>query len=652
MWSDNESSIDLLGFGHLVTAITSVVTNEGLLPATIGIFGDWGSGKSSLLQMARAELEQDGGLLILAFNGWLFEGYEDAKTSLIGTILDELAARKTLTSKAKELVLGMLRRINMMRVLSAAGKAAGAYAVGGPAAVGLSAGGDLLKLGSEIWEKAKEVDPEELGKFLRENEPGSALRQGVREFRNDFTKLLEATNVKTLVVMIDDLDRCMPDSIIELLEAIKLFLFVPRTAFLIGADERLVKYAVRRRFPELPGERAEVGRDYLEKLVQFPVRIPPLGRAEMETYINLLFAGKAGLSKEDREKARERVVKADPKSLLEVKFNRGIALELFGKVDVELAENLIMAERIAPVLARGLLGNPRQCKRFLNTLVMRLEMARSRGIKLRQRVLSKVMLLEYFAPEFFRRLAELQGEEQGKPRIIAEAEARVHANSLQAAAGNGAGKGPVSEKAKPDANKMSHSVGAGESSKPESPDLATWLSDRWTGEWLASEPRLADEDLRPYFFFARDRLGAMAGAAQRMSPRAQEMLAELFHESAAARSLALKKSKELSAADVAAVFEALADRTRQEEDHSNAESALNRIFDWIDSNPALFGQLIALLTSLPEDDLSPALVPKLLNLAVDPEKRAMAKKLLEKWASSSSNNILKKAAEGRLKSGK
>ena len=87
--------------------------------------------------MARAELEQDG-LLILAFNGWLFEGYEDAKTSLIGTILDELAARKTLTSKAKELVLGMLRRINMMRVLSAAGKAAGAYAVGGPAAAGSS----------------------------------------------------------------------------------------------------------------------------------------------------------------------------------------------------------------------------------------------------------------------------------------------------------------------------------------------------------------------------------------------------------------------------------------------------------------------------------------------------------------------------------
>ena len=56
---------------------------------------------------------------------------------------------------------------------------------------------------------------------------------------------------------------------------------------------------------------------------------------------------------------------------------------------------------------------------------MRLEMARSRDIELKQRALSKLMLLEYFAPEFFRRLAELQGEEQGRPRMIAEAEDSV-----------------------------------------------------------------------------------------------------------------------------------------------------------------------------------------------------------------------------------
>lgn len=103
----------------------------------------------------------------------------------------------------------------------------------------------------------------------------------------------------------------MPDTIIETLEAIKLFLFVPHTAFILGADERLVKYAVRRRFPELPGERAEVGRDYLEKLIQFPIRVPPLGRGEIESYINLLFTRKANLAADKFEEARKCVLACD-----------------------------------------------------------------------------------------------------------------------------------------------------------------------------------------------------------------------------------------------------------------------------------------------------------------------------------------------------
>ena len=102
--------------------------------------------------------------------------------------------------------------------------------------------------------------------------------------------MLKEANITRLVITIDDLDRCSPETIIPTLEAIKLFLFVPKTAFIIGADEELVRYAVRRRFPELPGDRREVGRDYLEKLIQFPIRIPALGRAEVESYMGLLFA--------------------------------------------------------------------------------------------------------------------------------------------------------------------------------------------------------------------------------------------------------------------------------------------------------------------------------------------------------------------------
>src|ERR1039457_3176923 len=56
MWSDNESTEDLLGFQYLADAVVSIVKNENLLPATIGVFGDWGGGKSTLIEIVRSQL--------------------------------------------------------------------------------------------------------------------------------------------------------------------------------------------------------------------------------------------------------------------------------------------------------------------------------------------------------------------------------------------------------------------------------------------------------------------------------------------------------------------------------------------------------------------------------------------------------------------
>ena len=102
MWSDTEADIDLLGFHHLKAAVLSIVRDDSLLPATIGVYGDWGSGKSSLMRMVREDLEKEEGALVLSFNGWLFEGYEDAKTALMGTIIEEIIARRTLGTEVKE----------------------------------------------------------------------------------------------------------------------------------------------------------------------------------------------------------------------------------------------------------------------------------------------------------------------------------------------------------------------------------------------------------------------------------------------------------------------------------------------------------------------------------------------------------------------
>lgn len=105
MWPDKEADIDYLNFGYLVDLIADIATNRNLTPSTIGLYGDWGSGKSSLMKLAQEKIrnlshnreENDDILpktLCIEFNGWLFEGYEDTKTSLCGIILDTLADEK------------------------------------------------------------------------------------------------------------------------------------------------------------------------------------------------------------------------------------------------------------------------------------------------------------------------------------------------------------------------------------------------------------------------------------------------------------------------------------------------------------------------------------------------------------------------------
>jgi len=645
MWSDNETDLDLLGFQHLMGSVCSIVRNDDLLPATIGVFGDWGSGKSSLLQMVRSELEKDGDILVLSFNGWLFEGYEDAKSALMGTIIDEIVAERslltTVTDKARGIALRLIKKVQIFRLLGVATKASLAYYLGGLPAASIAVapdGAELLKQVTskveDLSDKAQDVTVEDMSKFLK-SDHAQNVRRTIREFRADFADLLKETKIKRLVVLIDDLDRCMPDTIIETLEAIKLFLFVPHTAFILGADERLVRYAVRRRFPELPGEKAEVGRDYLEKLVQFPVRVPPLGRAEMETYINLLFAKKALQVPAEFEAARQCVVNCEPTSLLEVRYNHGIAEKtLKRQLPQELSENLALAQRIAPILASGLLGNPRQCKRFLNTLVMRLEMARSRKVELKQRALAKLMLLEYFKPESFKVLAELQAIQNGKPRELAAAEQPTDGADAR------------------DADKDAKPKGKGQGKKRESQtaddeaDLPTWLLDPWVKEWLALDPPLAQEDLRPYFFFSRDNLGPIAGAVQRMSPHAQEILAELAHDSEAVRLNALKKAGAISQADSAAIFEALADKARQEDESDDDKSALAQLCLWTVERPELFAQAITFLSTFPEEQLPIWIVTKVKAFPV--EDKTHVRLLFQKW-SESGNSRLKAAAASHLK---
>jgi len=449
------------------------------------------------------------------------------------------------------------------------------------------------------------------------------------------------------VITIDDLDRCSPDTIIPTLEAIKLFLFVPRTAFIIGADEELVRYAVRRRFPELPGDRREVGRDYLEKLIQFPIRIPALGRAEVESYMGLLFAtASKDLTPEQKKLVRAKIGEASTEALTTASFNISVARELLKPLPQLLEDDLGMVERVAPLLGTIMNGNPRQCKRFLNTLLLRLEMARSKGITLKQRVLAKLMLLEYFRTEAFRRLAEIQFAQDGTPKELGDMEKAIRpqndAQQIKEAelqtVSDAPKKSPAKRAATPDANELS-------------PEFALWTADPWIREWLSMEPALAGEDLRAYYFFSRDNLGLLGTAGQRLSLAARKVLDKLKSSSNAVRLAGLKELKESSEADANAVFEALVERAKREEDLGAQSASLKPMIDAAQERPALLLQLITAVKALPERTL-PLWAPVSIQNACKghPDAKRAFKEILATWSKSTVNVPLASAAKTTLSS--
>ena len=171
MWADNETTTDLIGFKVHSDLVLSVVTDDTMLPVVMGVFGDWGGGKSSIMQMLQEDLNSKPheDVVCLYFNGWTFEGYEDAKSALLSSILIQLGEHKTFGPAVKEKVIGLLRRVKWMEAAKL-----GVKHLGVPLAVGALTGGagavpalaaslvpGLLAGGGEAKSDAKDSSDEE-----------------------------------------------------------------------------------------------------------------------------------------------------------------------------------------------------------------------------------------------------------------------------------------------------------------------------------------------------------------------------------------------------------------------------------------------------------------------------------------------------------
>lgn len=522
MWSDNETTEDLLGFKVHADLITEVVRDDSLLPITIGVFGDWGSGKSSILKIASEQLgELDDGTFVLYFNGWLFEGYDDAKAALLESIIKEFERNKQFGPKVKGKAKKLLKSVNWMRVVGLGFKkvalpAASAYFSGGLSLIPYLTEKFQSIKSEEIFEKLQGEKSEEFLKSLLQDTDEEDKSMLVREFRDEFAKLIDESKIKKLVVVIDDLDRCTPDRIIENLEAIKLFLNVEKTAFIIGSDPRIVRHAIEYRFKPNHdgGDNDRIVDDYLEKLIQVPYYLPKLSDSEVETYISLLIA-KRDLKGESFQNVLDVFCSYRESNRYSVfglsNLKECLAAEEYEKLSLGLSS----IPALAPIITQSLYGNPRQIKRFLNTFTLRKRLADIAKITgFNDAVLAKLMILEYSELPLFKQLYDWQISQEGIPAQLKELEEFCEDGSYA-----------------------------------EKKDRLEKKYSNWTREklikWLSVDPKLKEVDLRDYFWISRDQISSSILGASLVPPIVKQLFNKLNQDG-----LPAKASKHIINAEV------------------------------------------------------------------------------------------------------
>ncbi len=543
---DHETAVDFLNYAAIAETVVAFLSENRERAMTIGIHGDWGAGKSSVLKMIESELAGDDDVAVLWFNGWAFQGFDDAKTVLIEATITELCRRRSTTGKVKELGAKLIRRVDWLKLARRGAGLAFTVGTGIPSPDMIDAATRGLQTAAENvkdWTPEQmEVHLSEAKSFLRPAE-GQSIPKVIHDFRIEFEKLLKEAKIKQLIVLIDDLDRCLPATAIDTLEAIRLFLFVPYTAFVIGADEQMIEYAVRQHFPDLPLTTGPLPyvRNYLEKLVQVPFRIPSLGIQETRTYVTLLLVG--GLVGEEDEGFRALLDKARNslnRPWLGAEIKQADVQAVASTRKEELVAVYVLAQQIGPILAEGTKGNPRQVKRFLNALLVRQAIASARGFgnDVNQAVLGKLMLAERFLSDLYEHIAgKAMQSKDGKVPEIKLLEDRVRKTKSKKA------KARSREKALEPVDEIEE-------------DVQKWLEQDWVRRWLLINPLLGETDLRPYVFVAQDKRTMRIAAP---TDRLDDLIEKLSASKLAVRSVEAEV-KALTPAEAEQVFAALHER--------------------------------------------------------------------------------------------
>ncbi|HHX2497216.1 TPA: KAP family P-loop NTPase fold protein [Neisseria subflava] len=495
MWSDTESKEDYLNFGEVSQIVTEILETEAMLPVSIGVFGNWGAGKSSLLNLIEQQIKPDE-WIVIKFDAWLYQGFDDARAALLEVIASHLiqAAKndKTIWEKSKNL----FARIDGLRL-------AGLVAEGAALAAGLPTFGLVSKIfgtaqnaldgiqdeteSKQVVETVKEIVDSEKN-LIKSKEQQTPPKQ-IDEFRKEYGEILQKLG-KKLIIVIDNLDRCLPANAIQTLEAIRLFLFLNRTAFIIAADEEMIRHSVAEHYKDL-SYRHQI--DYLDKLIQIPIRVPKAGVLEIRAYLYMLYAIHQKIPTAKLASLRQFLETHLQQSWKSQSLNpEDVAKTIEEQHNQALLSDFERANRIAPLLANSpnVYGNPRIVKRILNTIKMRTKIADKRQMPLDEAIITKLVIFERCVDsDVVTKFYQLVNEGEGKPELLKELENNNEQNL----------------------SKLS-----------ENKSIQTFIT-----EWVKLEPKLSNVDLRAAIYLSRETFLLNTYTAQ-LSQKAQDVLSILL----------------------------------------------------------------------------------------------------------------------------
>jgi predicted KAP-like P-loop ATPase len=489
VWADIETEVDMLNFAVVANTAAELIKESNDEPLSIGVSGGWGVGKSSLVKMIKASLveaekdvdDKKKKYIFIDFNAWLYQGYEEAKMALLQVVADKLLQEAKKRETVVEKALNFVKRIKWLKAVQylypIGRNAAIGAAIGGPAGALFGAGMGIFETrqlpSGEAFKDASdniETLSKDLGELVSSSEE-STLPKEIDALRKMFSEILTDLDIR-LVVVVDDLDRCLPHTAISTLEAMRLLLFMPRSSFIIAADEEMIRSAVRVHFGELQITNSLVT-SYFDKLIQVPLRVPRLGTNEVKGYLALLFGDlstrKELLTVDEFNSAKESIL-----NKLKKPWEGGLTYanlkSAYGD-KTELLSRLSLAEEISHFLTSSdeIMGNPRLIKRFMNNLIIREKIALAQGLTIDFEVLVKIQLFERCAtPSEFEYLTKIIIESgDGMPEKIISIEQQVK-----------------------------------DGTTVEFP--SEFVSD-FSKKWLSIKPELSNIDLRPYLYLSQDR---------------------------------------------------------------------------------------------------------------------------------------------------